>query len=316
VGKTTVVVLDKTGTITLGSPRVVEVKSFNGMSEKQIVTMAAIAEKFSEHPLARAVMEKANELGICPPDPMDFRAVPGQGIIVRHNGGEILAGNEMLFTGKKVQLTPAVLDSLVEQKALGRTVFIVSANGSVDGLVSVADAPRQGVAESINDLRGVGVNNVVMLTGDNSTTALAVAKQAGITEVGSGLLPAGKVEYVKSLKSNGNRILMVGDGINDAPALAAAHVGVAMGKTGTDVAIETADIVLISDDLGKVPQIIDIGRRTVSLIKQNIMIAMAVNIIGVILAASGAINPVLAATIHEGNAMFVVLNSARLLWMK
>ena len=155
-----------------------------------------------------------------------------------------------------------------------------------------------------------------MLTGDNSATAYAIANQVGINEVGADLLPQDKVDYVKKLKGDGNRILMVGDGINDAPALAAAHVGVAMGKTGTDVAIETADVVLISDDLSKVPQIIDIGRKTVRLIKQNIAIALAINIIGVVLAASGDINPIIAAAIHEGNALFVVLNSARLIWTK
>jgi Zn2+/Cd2+-exporting ATPase len=145
-------------------------------------------------------------------------------------------------------------------------------------------------------------------------TAYAIANQVGINEVGAELLPQGKVEYVKKLKGDGNRILMVGDGINDAPALAAAHVGVAMGKTGTDVAIETADVVLISDDLSKTPQIINIGRKTVNLIKQNIVIALAINIIGVFLAASGDIDPVIAEAIHEGNALFMVLNSARLIW--
>ena len=165
-------------------------------------------------------------------------------------------------------------------------------------------------------MRTVGVKNVVMLTGDNSATAHAIANQVGINEVGADLLPQGKVDYVKKLKGNGNKILMVGDGINDAPALAAAHVGVAMGKTGTDVAIETADVVLISDDLSKVPQLINMGRKTVSLIKQNIAIALAINIVGVILAVNGDINPVIAAVIHEGNALFVVLNSARLIWAK
>ena len=248
--------------------------------------------------------------------PSSFEVLPGQGVVVSYQGKEIMAGNEKLFENKKVVISKEVQDSLSEQKRLGRTVFLVCEERSVVGLVSIADMPRKGVAESVANMRRVGVKNVIMLTGDNSATAHAVANQAGISEVGAELLPQGKVDYVKSLKGNGNRILMVGDGINDAPALAAAHVGVAMGKTGTDVAIETADVVLISDDLSKVPQMINIGRKTVSLIKQNIAIALAVNVIGVILAVNGDINPVIAATIHEGNALFVVLNSARLIWAK
>ena len=155
-----------------------------------------------------------------------------------------------------------------------------------------------------------------MLTGDNSATAAVIANQVGIDEVGSGLLPQEKAAYVKRRREEGNKILMVGDGVNDAPALASAHVGVAMGKAGTDVAIEVADIVLISDDVSKIPDIVATGRRTTALIKQNILIAMVINIIGVFLAASGYISPVAAAGIHEGNALFVVLNSTRLLRMK
>jgi Cd2+/Zn2+-exporting ATPase len=316
VGKTDTVVLDKTGTLTLGSPQVVDVKTFNGKSEAQVITLAALAEKFSEHPLAKAVLEKANRQGICTADPSSFEVLPGQGVVVSYQGKEIMAGNEKLLENKKVVIDKEAQDSLTEQKKLGHTVFLVCENRSVVGLVSVADVSRPGVAEAVANMHSVGVKHVVMLTGDNSATALAIANQAGISEVGAELLPEGKVEYVKKLKNKGSRILMVGDGINDAPALAAAHVGVAMGKTGTDIAIETADVVLISDDLGKVPQIIRIGRKTVSLIKQNILIALAINIVGIFLAASGDINPIIAAAIHEGNALFVVLNSARLIWTK
>ncbi|HSV50050.1 MAG TPA: HAD-IC family P-type ATPase, partial [Candidatus Acidoferrales bacterium] len=316
VGKTDTVVLDKTGTLTLGAPQVVDVKTFNGKTETQVISLAARAEKFSEHPLAKAVLEKANTYGICPDDPSNFEVLPGQGVAISYQGKEVLAGNEKLLQTKNVTIGKEAQDSLTQQKELGRTVFLICENGSVIGLVSVADVSRDGVAGAVADMRNVGVKNVVMLTGDNSATAHAIANQVGINEVGANLLPQGKVDYVKSLKGNGNRILMVGDGINDAPALAAAHVGVAMGKTGTDVAIETADVVLISDDLSKVPQIINMGRKTVSLIKQNIAIALAINIIGVILAVNGDINPVIAAVIHEGNALFVVLNSARLIWAK
>ena len=294
----------------------VDVKTFNGKSEAHVITLAALAEKFSEHPLAKAVLDKATKDGICTADPSSFEVLPGQGVVVSYQGEEVLAGNEKLLQTKKVAIGKEAQDSLTQQKELGRTVFLVCENGAVVGLVSVADVSRAGVTEAVADMRSVGVKNVVMLTGDNSATANAIANQVGINEVGADLLPQGKVDYVKKLKDNGSRILMVGDGINDAPALAAAHVGVAMGKTGTDVAIETADVVLISDDLSKVPQIISIGRKTVSLIKQNIAIALTINIIGVILAVNGDINPVIAAVIHEGNALFVVLNSARLIWAK
>jgi Cd2+/Zn2+-exporting ATPase len=316
IGKTDTVVLDKTGTLTLGSPQVVDVKTFSGKTEAQVITLAALAEKFSEHPLAKAVLEKANKQGICTEDPSSFEVLPGQGVVVSYQGKEVLAGNEKLLQTKKVAINKEAQDSLTAQKELGRTVFLICENGSVVGLVSVADVSRQGVAEAVANMRSAGVKHVVMLTGDNSATAHAIANQAGISEVCADLLPKGKVDYIKKLKGNGNRILMVGDGINDAPALAAAHVGVAMGKTGTDVAIETADVVLISDDLSKIPQVIKIGRKTVSLIKQNILIALAINIIGIFLAVSGDINPVIAAAIHEGNALFVVLNSARLIWAK
>lgn len=165
-------------------------------------------------------------------------------------------------------------------------------------------------------LRNAGIKRVVMLTGDKRATANSIAEQAGITEVESDLLPEQKAESIKRLKEEGYRVLMVGDGINDAPALATAHVGVAMGEVGTDVAIETADVVLMSDDLAKVSNTISLGKKTLSMIKQNIFLAMAVNILGIVFAVHGDINPILAAAIHEGNASFVALNSARLLWTK
>jgi len=316
VGKTDTVVLDKTGTITLGLPKVVEVKSFNGVSDVKVVELSAVAEKFSEHPLAKAVLEKARELHLPVGDPLSFEVLPGQGVLAQGDGGQILVGNKKLLARQKIHCDPQTEQCVEEQAALGRSPFIVCQNGCVAGLISVADVARDGVAESIGSLRRLGVKNVVMLTGDNSTTANAMANQVGINEVGSGLLPQEKADYVKRHRSKGKRILMVGDGVNDAPALASADVGVAMGKAGSDVAIESADVVLISDDIKKIPKIVETGRRTTKLIKQNIIIAMAVNIIGVSLAVTGHITPVLAACIHEGNALFVVVNSTRLLWAK
>lgn len=314
VGNTDTVVLDKTGTLTLGSPKVVEIRGFNGKSEEQVMMLAALAEKFSEHHLAKSVLEKASELGITAPDPSRFSVLPGLGVIVQYQGREVLAGNENLLEAQHIELESAVKDGLEAQKRLGRTIFIVCEDKTVAGLVSVADVARGGVADAIAELRSMGVKKVAMLTGDNLATANAIARQVGIGDVAAELLPEEKVDYVKGLKEKGESVLMVGDGINDAPALAAAHVGVAMGKTGTDVAIETADVVLISDDFGRLPRIVRTGQKTIRLIRQNIYFAMAVNIVGIALAASGEINPVVAAAIHEGNALFVVMNSARLIW--
>lgn len=316
VGNIDTVFLDKTGTLTLGLPKVLEVKSFDGRPPAQIIELAAVAEKFSEHSIAKAVLEKAKDLCLSIADPTSFQVVPGQGVIAQYKHQRILVGNERLASSQKISLDTTVRQCVDDQKALGRTVFIISENDAAIALISVADISKHGVTESISSLRKLGVKKVVMLTGDNSQTATAIAKIAGVDEVGSGLLPHEKADYVKRYKEEGAKILMVGDGVNDAPALSSADVGLAMGKAGTDIAIEAANIVLIGDDISKVPKIIETGKRTTRLIRQNILIAMTINVLGVVLAASGYIPPVLAAGIHEGNALFVVLNSTRLFWMK
>jgi heavy metal translocating P-type ATPase len=316
IGNVNAVVLDKTGTLTLGTPKVMDVKSFGGATESEVVRLAAVAEKFSEHPLSKAIVEKAHELGVSVADPTDFEVTVGHGVKSHLNGAEILVGNDKLLKSLGIKLTGQTEHFLEEQEFHGRTVVFVCENRSIIGIIGIADVSREGVAEAIGNLRNAGIKRVVMLTGDKRATADSIAEQAGITEVESDLLPEQKVEYVKRLKEEGYKVLMVGDGINDAPSLATAHVGVAMGKIGSDVAIETADVVLMSDDLAKVSKMISLGKKTLSMIKQNIFLAMMVNILGIIFAVHGDINPILAAAIHEGNALFVVLNSARLLWVK
>ena len=315
-GKVDAVVLDKTGTLTLGNPKVMDVMSFGGKTEAEVVELAAVAEKFSEHPLSEAIVEKAHELGITIADPTDFEVLVGHGVKSHLLNLEILVGNDKLLKSFGIELTAQTEHFLKGQEILGRTSVFVCENRSIKGIISIADVPREGVAQSINNLRNAGIKRVVMLTGDRRATANSIADQAGITEVESDLLPEQKVDYIKRLKEEGFKVVMVGDGINDAPALATAHVGVAMGKIGTDVAIETADIVLMSDDLGKVSKLISLGKKTSSMIRQNIFLAMMVNILGIVFAVHGDINPIVAAAIHEGNALFVVINSARLLWVK
>ena len=315
-GNVNAVVLDKTGTLTLGTPKVMDVMSFGGKTVLEVVGLAAVAEKFSEHPLSNAIVEKAHELGIMVADPTDFEVMVGHGVKSHLKDAEILVGNDKLLKSFGIELTVQTEHFLKKQENCGRTSVFVCENRSIIGIISIADVPRDGVAQSISNLRSDGIKRVVMLTGDKRATANSIAGQAGITEVESDLLPEQKVDSIKRLKKEGYKVMMVGDGINDAPALATAHVGVAMGKVGTDVAIETADIVLMSDDLAKVSKTISLGKKTLSMIKQNIFLAMSVNILGIVFAVHGDINPILAAAIHEGNALFVVLNSARLLWTK
>ena len=279
-GNVNAVVLDKTGTLTLGNPKVIDVMSFGGKTESEVVGIAAVAEKFSEHPLSKAIVEKAQELGITVADPTDFEVILGHGVKSHLLSAEILVGNDKLLKSFGIELASQTEHFLKEQDNFGRIAVFVCENRSVIGIISIADVPRDGVAQSISNLRKAGIKRVVMLTGDKRATANSIAEQAGITEVESDLLPEQKVAYIKRLKEEGHKVLMVGDGINDAPALATAHVGVAMGKVGTDVAIETADIVLMSDDLAKVSKTISLGKKTLSMIKQNIFLATAVNILG------------------------------------
>lgn len=313
LGNVDVVVLDKTGTLTIGRPQVTSVIGYQGKSEKEIISLAAVAEKFSEHPFARAILKKAEELKIDVADPSHFEMIPGFGVVGHHQGKEIVVGNRKLLERKRIKVSREVERHLIDQKLEGKTIVLVCENGSVVGLISIADMPRERIVESIGKMRDIGIKNVVMLTGDNPAIANTIAKEVGINEVRSELLPEQKVTYIKKLREKGYQVLMVGDGINDAPALATADVGIAMGEIGTDVTIETADIVLMKDDVSKVSKTIQLGRATVTVIRENILFAMIVNIIGIILAVHGNISPTLAAMIHEGNALLVVLNSARLI---
>ena len=305
------VVMDKTGTLTVGHPDVVEVKGFNGVTEERVMAYASGAERHSEHPAARAVMKKAAEMGIQPENCSEFETLPGLGVCVTHEGVTTIVGNEKLMRERGVAVDAEARSYLGEERP-AHTVILVARDGLAVGALLVADKLRDGVPETIDEMRRSGARRTVMLTGDHKTVADSIASSIGVDEVASDLLPSEKVDHVKRLKRDGV-VMMVGDGINDAPALATADVGVAMGLTGTDIAIETAGITLSTNSLDRVPKLLRIGRETMRIVKLNIAFAMLVNAVGIVLSASGVVSPLVASVIHEGNALLVMFNSLRLL---
>ena len=241
--------MDKTGTFTLGRAKVIEVIPLPGYRELDVVILAATGEKFSEHPLARAILAAAAARNISVPDPDDFRSETGMGITARSGGHDLIIGKQEFLETKGVKIGDEVLDIITKQTEIGRTVILVASGANVAGLIAIADEVRPETAEAIIALKKMGMKNIIMLTGDNATVARAVSDSIGIDGYQANLLPEQKLDVVKELQEKGQLVGMIGDGINDAPALAKADVGIAMGATGTDVAIETADVTLMKDDL-------------------------------------------------------------------
>ncbi|TDV53701.1 heavy metal translocating P-type ATPase [Actinophytocola oryzae] len=302
------VVLDKTGTLTTGRMSLVDAAVADGVGEEQLLRLAGALEDASEHPIARAVADAGRAVGPLPPV-TDFVALEGLGVRGTVEGHLVAAGRVV-----DDEWLPALPESLAETKAAseaqGRTVITVAWDGSVRGLLMVADTVKPTSAEAVARLRALGLTPV-MLTGDNETVARSVAAQVGIDEVIAGVLPAGKVEAIEQLQSAGRVVAMVGDGVNDAPALAQADLGLAMG-TGTDVAIEASDLTLVRGDLRAAVDAIRLSRRTLAVIKGNLFWAFAYNVAAIPLAAAGLLNPMLAGLTMAASSVFVVTNSLRL----
>jgi Cu+-exporting ATPase len=307
--KINAVVLDKTGTITKGQPEVTDVLSLGQMHENEIMRLAAIAEKSSEHPLGVAIYEKGKgEYGNIP-DPDKFEAIPGRGVMAVVDGKEIYIGTRKLMLDRNVALgkTEEAVSKLEDE---GKTAMLMAVDNKIEGIIAVADTIKESSKEAIEGLKKMGIE-VYMITGDNKRTAAAIGKQVGITNILAEVLPENKAEEVEKLKKQGKFVAMVGDGINDAPALATANIGMAIG-TGTDVAIEAADITLMRGDLISIPAAIQLSRRTMRKIKQNLFWAFIYNIISIPFAALGLLNPMIAGGAMAFSSVSVVTNSLSL----
>ncbi|WP_210470792.1 heavy metal translocating P-type ATPase [Sporosarcina sp. 6E9] len=303
------VVLDKTGTVTKGEPALTDITVTEGYSEDEVLQLIATAENQSEHPLARAIVRGGEEKGLTLLDVTDFEALPGYGIQANVRGKNVLVGTRKLMREREV----SILDSEVAMEKLeaeGKTAMLIAVDQKLAGVVAVADTVKETSKEAVARMLELGLD-VIMLTGDNQRTAEAIAKQVGIAHVIAEVLPEQKSEEVKKLQDQGKKVAMVGDGINDAPALATADIGMAVG-TGTDIAIEAADITLMRGDLNSVADAIIMSRKTMRNIKQNLFFAFFYNTIGIPIAAIGLLAPWVAGTAMAFSSVSVVLNALRL----
>ena len=318
-GKTQIVAVDKTGTITTGEPRVTDIVPAKGYTERELMQLAADLESSSEHPLAKAVMEHAKTIGISNTAVHDFQALPGNGLSAVR-GEDLLLGGSVSYMQQKVSVDAAMTEQAKKLAEEGKTPLLFAKNHTCAGLVAVADTIKEDSPQAVAELREMGIR-VIMLTGDNERTAKAIGAQAGVDEVIAGVLPEGKEAEIRKLREHG-RVAMVGDGINDSQALARADVSIAMGK-GTDIAMDVAMVTLITSDLMLLPDAIRLSKRTVRSIHQNLFWAFIYNLIGIPLAAGVLfpvngllLNPMLASAAMAFSSVSVVLNSLRLKWSK
>ena len=307
------IAFDKTGTLTEGKPRVVTIEPFGGADASELLSIAAAVERLSDHPLAKAVARRGEEvLGTIPRQAEGMESITGRGVRAIVEGQEVLIGKEELFDEQGGPELPQELRQAVEDlEQAGQTTMIVRAGGRYLGAIGLMDSPRDGAEAMITRLRGLGITQMIMISGDNQSVADAVAHQVGLDEARGDLMPQDKVRFVKELKQRGP-VAMVGDGVNDAPAMAHATVGIAMGAAGSDTALETAEIALMADELSKLPYAVGLSRKTSGIIRQNLWLSLGMVAILIPATLLGLdIGPAVA--LHEGSTLIVVANALRLL---
>ena len=312
MGKADMIAFDKTGTLTKGNLTVSDtITHMDGLSESDLLLLAAATEARSEHPLGKAIVNQAKQTGKSIAECDDFTMVPGKGVMAKVHGETVLCGSSTFLTENGVMITKPALTELERLQGQGKAVILVAKAGQIAGLIALSDTLRPAVKDMVQQLTNMGVKTV-LLTGDNARTAAYLSKEVGITEVKADLLPGDKVSAVVALQAQGRKVCMIGDGVNDAPALKTANVSVAMGGMGSDIAIEAADIALMGDDINKIPYLKQLSNTTLRTIKTNITVSMCINFVAVTLSVLGLLNPVTGALVHNAGSVLVVLNAAML----
>ncbi|WP_291566609.1 MULTISPECIES: heavy metal translocating P-type ATPase [unclassified Clostridium] len=317
LSKVTRIAFDKTGTLTYGKPSVVAVQSFNNdISSEKLLRLTASAELRSEHPLGKAIVSHfRNASDTVLEEPQEFVIIAGRGVKAMVSGNTIFAGNTELLAENSVIISKDMLDKASEYTKEGCTIIYVAINSCESGFIALSDTLRKDSVEMIKKLQSIKVESI-LLTGDNPQAASHIAKNVGITDVHSECLPEDKMSAIEQYQNRNEMVCMIGDGINDAPALKKAYVGVAMGGIGSDIAIDAADIALVSDDIKSIPHLLSLSQRTMTTIRWNLSLSMLLNFVAIILAMTGILNPILGALVHNVGSVAVIINSAVLLNFK
>jgi heavy metal translocating P-type ATPase len=308
---------DKTGTLTYGTPKVWTVHSIRSdMSDDKLYTFLASAEQLSEHPLGKAIVASYRNTGLQLTKAENFQMIPGEGVTARIEKTTILAGNEKLLASHQISLTDEMKAETVHYLEEGGIVIYAAVDEVLSGYIVLTDTMREESAQMIQSLKALKVD-AVLLTGDNPNTARAIAGNLGISDIHANCLPEDKLRIIEEYQKGGTDVCMIGDGVNDAPALKKANVGIAMGGIGSDIAVDAADIVLVDDEVKELPHLFALSKRMMTTIRLNLTFSLTLNFLAIVLAITGILNPVVGALVHNAGSVLVILNSAILLkWKK